>query len=171
MRYLSSTRAQSGTWASSLWPLKWKSPTSGTETPICSRRLRIAGTWRAASTVLTVMRTISEPARARAATCSAVARASSVSVFVMDCTRMGASPPMILSATRTGREGRRVVMELLDGEARDGHARMRLEREIATVVAERHLGGVADDGAEGRLADHLGLAARFVDAGDEHLAG
>jgi hypothetical protein len=107
MRYLSSTRAHSGTCVSSLWPLKWKSPTSGTWTSIASRRRRISGTWRAASSVFTVMRTISEPARASAATCSAVAAAFSVSVLVIDCTRIGASPPMTLSATRTGRDLRR----------------------------------------------------------------
>ena len=112
MRYLSSTCAHSGTWVSSLWPLKWKSPTRGTFTFICSSRLRIAGTCLAASSVFTVMRTISEPARASAATCSAVDLASSVSVLVMDCTRMGASPPMTLSATRTGREMRRVGMAI-----------------------------------------------------------
>src|SRR5258708_30358925 len=97
---------------------------------------RITGTWRAASTVFTVMRTTSEPAGARAATCSAVARASSVSVLVIDCTRMGAVPPMTLSATRTGREMRRGDMEgkLLDGEARDGDLGVRLEVEFVIVV-------------------------------------
>jgi hypothetical protein len=33
MRYLSSASAQAGYWLSSLWPLKWKSPISGTVTP------------------------------------------------------------------------------------------------------------------------------------------
>ncbi len=43
----------------------------------------------------TVMRTSSEPARARAATCSTVAATSAVSVLVMDCTTIGAPPPTV----------------------------------------------------------------------------
>ena len=39
------------------------------------------------------MRTISEPARASAVTCSTVASMSAVSVFVIDCTTIGAPPP------------------------------------------------------------------------------
>ena len=53
----------------------------------------------AASGVLTVMRTSSEPARASSATCRAVAAASAVSVLVIDCTTIGASPPMATSPT------------------------------------------------------------------------
>src|SRR5262249_5032809 len=149
MRYLSRTTAHSGTCVSSLWPLKWKSPTSGTCTPMFSRRVRIAGTCFAASSVFTVMRPISEPARASAATWSAVERASSVSVLVIDCTRIGASPPMVLSATRTGREMRREdVMELLDGEACDGDLRVRLEVELVVVVVELDFRRVAYDHVE-----------------------
>jgi len=43
--------------------------------------------------VFTVTRTISEPARARSITWAAVAAASAVSVFVMDCTTTGYPPP------------------------------------------------------------------------------
>src|SRR5688572_16597640 len=170
MRYLSSTCAHSGTWVSSLWPLKWKSPTSGTLTPTCSRRLRMAGTCLAASSVFTVMRTISEPARASAATWSAVDFASSVSVLVIDCTRMGASPPMTLSATLTGREMRRVCMGLLERETRDRHLGVRLERELAVVVEHLHVGRVADDDLKRGAARDLGLASGLVHPGQQHLA-
>ena len=47
---------------------------------------------RAAASLLTVMRTSSLPAWASAATCSAVASASAVSVLVIDWTTTGASP-------------------------------------------------------------------------------
>jgi hypothetical protein len=48
---------------------------------------------KAASSLLTVTRTISEPARARAATCSIVPGMSAVSVLVIDCTTTGTSQP------------------------------------------------------------------------------
>src|SRR5262245_12188173 len=51
IRYLARTRAHSGKSASSLWPLKWKSPTSGTLQPSASSRARIAGTAAAACRV------------------------------------------------------------------------------------------------------------------------
>src|SRR3546814_356519 len=57
---------------------------------ICSR---MAMTSRAASGVLTVMRTSSEPAWASSLTWMAVAMGSAVSVLVMDCTTTGAVPP------------------------------------------------------------------------------
>ena len=41
------------------------------------------------------MRTISEPARASAAICRAVASMSAVSVLVIDCTTIGAPPPTV----------------------------------------------------------------------------
>ena len=56
----------------------------------------------AASSVLTVMRTSSEPACASARTCSAVDSTSAVSVLVMDCTTSGWSPPIVTRPTRTG---------------------------------------------------------------------
>ena len=43
MRYLSSASAQAGCAASSLWPLKWKSPTSGTSQPSERSRSRMCG--------------------------------------------------------------------------------------------------------------------------------
>jgi len=49
----------------------------------------MCGTAAAASSRSTVMRTISEPARASAATCRTVPSMSAVSVLVMDCTTTG----------------------------------------------------------------------------------
>ena len=51
------------------------------------------GTAAAASGVLTVMRTSSEPARHSSATCLVVEATSAVSVLVIDCTTTGALPP------------------------------------------------------------------------------
>src|SRR3954451_17665217 len=62
---------------------------------------RICGTAAAASSRSTVMRTISDPARARAATCSTVPLMSAVSVLVIDCTTMGAPPPTATLPTMT----------------------------------------------------------------------
>src|SRR5215471_19269268 len=54
---------------------------------------RMWGTASAASSRSTVMRTISEPARDSAATCSTVLATSAVSVLVIDCTTIGVPPP------------------------------------------------------------------------------
>ena len=64
----------------------------------------------AASSRSTVMRTSSDPARARAATWSTVAAMSAVSVLVMDCTTHGAPPPTWTLPTMTGTDWRRGVM-------------------------------------------------------------
>ena len=64
----------------------------------------MCATCAAASGVLTVMRTSSEPARASSSTWRAVACASSVSVLVIDCTTTGAPPPMSTPPTATCRE-------------------------------------------------------------------
>jgi hypothetical protein len=53
------------------------------------------GTAAAASGVLTVMRTNSEPACANSLTWIAVPITSAVSVLVIDCTRTGAAPPTV----------------------------------------------------------------------------
>src|SRR2546429_4573100 len=76
--------------------------------PLWSRS-RIGATAAAASLVLTVIRTSSEPARARALTCCAVPSTSAVSVFVMDCTTMGAPPPTWTEPMETWTEGRREI--------------------------------------------------------------
>ena len=75
--------------------------------PSAPRRSRMRGTALAASSRSTVMRTISEPARARSAVWRAVASTSAVSVLVIDCTTMGALPPMTTPPTLTGMEARR----------------------------------------------------------------
>ena len=72
----------------------------------------MCGTAAAASSRSTVMRTISEPARASAATWRTVPSTSAVSVLVIDCTTTGAPPPTVhiadLNATGTGgRPGKR----------------------------------------------------------------
>ena len=61
----------------------------------------MAGTAAAAASVLTVTRTISEPARARAAVCRMVPATSTVSVLVMDCTTIGCEPPTFTPPTST----------------------------------------------------------------------
>src|ERR1041385_5118045 len=61
----------------------------------------MCGTAAAASSRSTVMRTISEPVRASAATCCAVPFTSAVSVLVIDCTTMGAPPPTLTWPTFT----------------------------------------------------------------------
>src|SRR5262245_7126660 len=66
---------------------------SGAVQPASSIRRLISGTAPAASGRLTVTRTSSEPASASSTHCCAVARASAVSVIVIDCTTMGAPPP------------------------------------------------------------------------------
>src|SRR5690606_2138505 len=72
-----------------------------------SSRSRMRGTAAAASGVLTVMRTSSEPARASSATCFAVPATSAVSVLVIDCTTTGAPPPTVTPSTRTATLARR----------------------------------------------------------------
>src|SRR5262245_11313512 len=74
---------------------------SGASQPASSIRFLISGTAAAASGRLTVTRTISEPASASSTHCAAVARASAVSVMVIDCTTTGAAPPTWTCPTRT----------------------------------------------------------------------
>src|SRR6478735_3921697 len=75
--------------------------------PIMRRRSTIRGTAAAASGVLTVTRTSSEPARHRSATWRVVEATSAVSVFVIDCTTTGASPPTRTLPIDTWRVARR----------------------------------------------------------------
>src|SRR5215831_7819796 len=79
----------------------------GTPTPILRSRSLMRGTAAAASLRSTVMRTISEPAAASAATCRTVSSTSAVSVLVMDCTTTGAPPPTSTPPTSTGTDRRR----------------------------------------------------------------
>ena len=66
----------------------------------------IPATDAAAFSVLTVIRTSSEPARASSAICVAVALMFSVSVLVMDCTTTGCSDPTKTPPTLTVGDGR-----------------------------------------------------------------
>src|SRR5215470_10213707 len=74
----------------------------GAVTSIRRRRSLMYGTAAAASSRSTVMRTISDPARANAATCWAVDSTSAVSVLVIDWTTIGAPPPTVTLPTWTG---------------------------------------------------------------------
>src|SRR6186997_2129907 len=69
--------------------------------PRLRRPSRICGTAAAASSRSTVMRTISDPARDKAATCAIVPAISAVSVLVIDCTTIGAPPPTATLPTMT----------------------------------------------------------------------
>src|SRR5437867_4963730 len=80
----------------------------GTSTPRRWSLPTISGTAAAAASVLTVTRTSSLPAWASCATWSAVASASAVSVFVIDWTTIGWSPPTRTPPTSTVTVGRRV---------------------------------------------------------------
>src|SRR3954466_11871748 len=108
---------------------------------------RIAGTAAAASGLLTVMRTISEPARASSLTWMAVPITSAVSVLVIDCTTTGASPPTHTwrwpYATSTLEDARRasgpeamaftLEVILFNRQARSGQPWRRLEFERAAA--------------------------------------
>src|ERR1700735_4197564 len=80
---------------------------------MASSRSRMCGTAAADSSLLTVTRTSSDPARANALTCATVPSISAVSVLVIDCTTMGEVPPMETEPTFTARECRRVLISAL----------------------------------------------------------
>src|SRR5438874_11350351 len=65
----------------------------GTSIPRLSSCSTMCGTAAAASSLFTVTRTSSDPARASDAICSTLEATSAVSVLVMDCTTTGASAP------------------------------------------------------------------------------
>src|SRR5262245_19274951 len=88
---------------------------SGASTPSRSSRSLIRGTAAADSARSTVMRTSSEPARANAATWAAVASTSAVSVLVIDCTTIGASPPTVTVPILTGIGRRRALVSIASG--------------------------------------------------------
>src|SRR5580658_1384126 len=73
----------------------------GTRRPCLSSSSTMRGTAAAASSLLTVTRTSSDPARDSAAHCWTVEGTSAVSVLVMDCTTMGASEPTRTPPTTT----------------------------------------------------------------------
>ena len=79
----------------------------GTRMPIMSSLSTMRGTAAADSALLTVTRTNSEPARQSSAICLTDEAMSAVSVFVIDCTTTGASPPTLMPPMTTWRVSRR----------------------------------------------------------------
>src|SRR5579862_604377 len=172
MRYFARALAQSGYCVSSLWPLKWKSPTSGTSQPTASSRARIAATAAAASGLSTVMRTSSEPARHRSATWCAVDSASAVSVLVIDWTTTGAPPPMATWSTKTCFEVLRAIFTARSIEREARHLDLDVRRQVhrVVVVGHAHVLCVADDQVEGRPALDGALAACSVQLRKQYFA-
>src|SRR6478672_9698922 len=125
-------------------------------------------TCAAASGVLTVMRTSSEPARASASTCPAVAAASAVSVLVIDCTTMGASPPMSTSPTATWRETRRFIGGSFQSESGNFDLGVRAQVHGLAVVGELHRARVADHDVERRPSPYGALGTGGVERRDQH---
>src|SRR5271155_2095948 len=70
----------------------------------------MCGTAADDSSLLTVTRTSSDPARASALTWATVPSMSAVSVLVIDCTTMGALPPTVTLPIFTARDFLRDVM-------------------------------------------------------------
>src|SRR6266571_3542571 len=103
----------------------------------------MSGTARAASSVLTVTRTSSEPAWWRARTCSAVAAASAVSVLVMDWTTMGWAEPTWTPPTSTVTVRRRRMSGM--GPESNRRARAKLDPPLPREELEERQGaGVRD---------------------------
>src|SRR5260221_3290274 len=115
---------------------------------MASRRARIAATCAAASGVLTVMRTSSDPARQRSNTWRAVASASAVSVLVIDWTTIGAPPPTatlpIITCVETLRPACIVDGASVEREARDLDLALRRKVDQPVVVGQAHVLRVAD---------------------------
>src|SRR5207237_10104653 len=81
----------------------------------------------------------SDPARARALTCCAVPSTSAVSVFVMDCTTMGAPPPTRTEPMDTWTEARREIDKGIARSPKGGNStglsgRVRARRGVASAV-------------------------------------
>ena len=135
----------------------------GTRTPSRSSPSTMRARPRAASSLLTVTRTSSLPARASAATCRTVAATSAVSVLVIDCTTIGCPDPTGTPPTRTVTVGRRMV----GGMAREYnfvHARRPRAREIRAAAA---ITGVATYVPE-RVVTNAELA-RTLDTSDDWI--
>src|SRR5438874_4428912 len=76
----------------------------------------ISPSFSAASRTGTAQRTISQPAASSAQISSSVACTSRVSVFVIDCTVMGAPPPTVTLPSWICRVVRRVIIRRLSSE-------------------------------------------------------
>src|SRR6267143_1042423 len=173
IRYFASARAQSGCSARSLWPLKWKSPTKGTSQPMASSRSRMRGSCAAASAVLTVTRTTSEPARASSATCAAVLWRSAVSVLVIDCTSTGAPPPISACPTRIWRV---LCLEIfvigrsIQRQSRDFDLDVGFQIDGVVVVDEAHGRAVADHKRQRRPPEDDPAASSGIQLRHQRLA-
>src|SRR5258706_14905434 len=173
MRYFARVRAQPGCRATRLCPLKWKSPTRGTSQPLASSRSRMCGICAAASAVLTVTRTISEPARASSNTWSAVRPASAVSVFVIDCTNTGAPPPISACPTRTWRVlclGIFVIGDSIQRQSGDFDLDVGFQIDGLCVVRKTHGRAVADDKRQGGPPEDDSAASGGIEVRHQRLA-
>src|SRR5687768_14453223 len=121
-------------------------------TGICDFRA-IAGSASASSWLGHATRTMSQPEAVSSAICCRVALTSAVSVVVIDCTEMGASPPTITLPTLIWRLRRR------GASTGGGAAGIPRETEVIEVLSCFWLAGWSADGDRG---DQV--------AGDEHDA-
>src|SRR5580692_620758 len=113
----------------------------GTRTPCLSSCSTIWGTAAAASSLLTVTRTSSDPARASAAHCWTVPGISAVSVLVIDCTTIGASEPTRTPPTTTVTVFLRGIMDMriyiLTCENRPRHRSHPFEGQALTLAVKQ----------------------------------
>src|ERR1035437_587806 len=96
--------------------------------PIFARPSTRCGTPLAASSLLTVTRINSEPARASAMHCLIVESTSAVSVLVIDCTTTGASLPTRTFPMRTVGVLRRKIVGMLEYYFNIGRKNSRLQQ-------------------------------------------
>ena len=136
----------------------------------------MCGTAAAASTLLTVTRTSSEPARASSATCRTVAATSAVSVLVIDWTTMGAAPPIVDRPDRDGNAAaalaRAIFRIAVHWSVSRATSTLVWSGEIdgLLVVGEPHAMRVADHDGERRAAVYALLGARRIQLREDRLA-
>src|SRR5690242_19802767 len=155
----------------------------------------MCGTAAAASSLFSVTRTNSDPARASEATCSTVEATSAVSVFVMDCTTTGASEPTrtlpivqltvlrrwmeAMGISSLAERGRRALAQLGAGICNYCiHSRLQL---VTPKNLKRFLGAVSlrmvrllrlrtacrrDDAIHSKLFNHLSIVIERVGSGE-----
>ena len=135
--------------------------------PSASSRSRMRGTCAAASGVFTVMRTSSEPARASASTCRAVAcsvRGVGVGHRLHDDGRTAADQHV---ADPHRARSFFSSQSSLEREPRDFYASVRLQIDRAIVVSDASVLRIADDDLERRQAPDHALGARRIERGHE----
>src|SRR5258706_1191517 len=131
------------------------------------------GICAAASAVLTVTRTISEPARASSNTWSAVRPASAVSVFVIDCTNTGAPPPISACPTRTWRVlclGIFVIGDSIQRQSGDFDLDVGFQIDGLVVVRKTHGRAVADHKRQGGPPEDDSAASGGIQLRHQRLA-